>query len=140
MTLPIAFRDGTDADAGLIFSSWLRSYYDARPPAIWDIQREVYFADSGHHGVVERILRVSRVLIAHPPDDPDEVYGWACGGAGLLHYVYVKELWRRKGVATRLVAEVAPGPTLTVSHRTKSFVGLADKYQIAYDPYRRGDT
>jgi GNAT superfamily N-acetyltransferase len=136
--LPLAFRPVTDADVGLVYSSWLRSYWDARPPQVWDIPRETYFSDAGHHGVVTRLLARSVVTVAHAPDDPDEVYGWICVGARGLHYVYVKELWRRKGVATRLLDGAPVG---VASHMTKAFRdGPGKRLALLFNPYAtRGD-
>ena len=133
MTLPVAIRPADSGDVGLIYSSWLKSYWDARPPALRGVPREVFFSDHGHHGVITRLLPRSSVLVACEPEDPSEIYGWLCASPRALHYVYVKELWRRKHVATRLINAIGSWP-MPVSHVTEAFTRHLAK-DVRLDPY-----
>ncbi len=136
MSLPIAFRAAVPADLGLVYSSWLKSYWDARPMALAHVARALFFSDSGHHGVIDRLLPRSTVTVAHPPGDPDEIYGWLCSSERALHYLYVKELWRRKGVARGLLAFAEYGPAIRCSHLTSAFLeALGRECDCQYDPY-----
>jgi len=127
----IPLRPAVETDLGLIFSSWLKSYWATRPPEMTAVASGLYFSDQGHHGVIERILGRTGAIVAHVPDDPDTIMGWACIEDDCLHYVYVREIWRRKGVAKALVGAV---PVATVSHLTPEIARLG---AFRYDPYRR---
>lgn len=109
MNPPITVRLRTKGDLERIFSDWLRSY---RKEGGMGISNEVYFY--WHHRVVESywVDRSATWLVCCDTSDTSKIYGWLCGhvadsAAGdqrLLHYVYVPKLYRRLGVASRLVA------------------------------------
>lgn len=134
--IPVSLRPATAGDLGLVYSSWMRSYWDAKPASLAGVPRELYFSDAGHHGVIDRLLRRPDAILSVACDtkDHDEIYGWACWSARALHYVYVKELWRRKGVASALVAK---GPSLPVSHVTVAYLKAFTSIErpIVHDPY-----
>jgi GNAT superfamily N-acetyltransferase len=52
------------------------------------------------------------VALATLDGEPDVFLGWACGAAGVLHYVYVKHAFRENGIARDLVEAVAGVPTV----------------------------
>lgn len=131
----VLLRPAVEGDAGLIVSSWLKSYRAAKPPELEDVRPAVYYADSGHHGVVLRALDRAGAVVAASPEHPDVIYGWACYEGAVLHYLYVKDLWRRKHVGQRLLALVAD--PLVVTHLTPAFRKLAGKREHDHDPYRR---
>lgn len=99
MTLDVAVRPMRDIDTPLIYSSWLRSY---RGSADRRIATDVFYRR--HHELVERILRHpdTRVSVLTPADDPNTILGWSCRTGTTLHYVYVKEAFRRLGFGARL--------------------------------------
>ncbi len=133
MNIAVTLRAFAPTDAGLVFSSWLRSYWDARPLPLREVPRELFFADRGHHGVVTRLIGRGAVVVACS-DDPDEIYGWMCIDGRALHYVYVKELWRSKGVARALMASLPEA--LDVSHLTRAFIeGPGKRRRVTYNPY-----
>jgi GNAT superfamily N-acetyltransferase len=135
--IPLVIRPAEGGDVGLVLSSWLQSYYHSRAPAIWDIPRDLFFSEQGHQGIVKNLLKRCPVLVAHAPELPDEIYGWVCFDPAALHYVYIKELWRMKGVASALL-DAAPG-LVRCSHYTRAFIeGPGRKRVFFYDPYRVG--
>jgi GNAT superfamily N-acetyltransferase len=97
--------DGNDEAKSLIYATWLRSYKSSSPRAK-NIPRDVFFAE--HHDVIAGILdrSTTEVKLAVLPDDPDVVLGWAVTEPGIVHYVYVKHMLRRHGLATALLAHV----------------------------------
>lgn len=143
---PVTIRDGGERDQAFVFSSWLQSYRSsafARP-----IATHTYF--DRHHAVLERILArpTTRVVVATPEDAPAVILGWAVTEGLLrgsardgataptptLHYVYVKEQFRKLGIARQLVARI--GRRFAVTHRTAVVEGaMRRRPDVVYDPY-----
>lgn len=120
-----------DLDTPFVFSSWLRSYKASRDTRV---APQVYFHE--HHKVIEAILASPSVsvTVAVSTEDPNTILGWAAmdSSKGVLHYVYVKEAFRRWGVATELVG------TLNInsySHTTKYGERALGSYPCIYNPY-----
>ena len=92
-------------------NSWLRSYAEAYERSVihrrmTESERGAYFRRE-HPAMMEALHRHT-VLVARLTSDPDAFVGWACGSAGALQYVFVKRgPWRRCGIASRLVEQVA---------------------------------
>lgn len=93
-------RGQRESDRNFILSSWKMSYRDT--------MGEV---PSGHYFEImkKRIDRIQRdgagVLVACWEEDDDHILGWCVFGPcpGVVHYVYVRETERRRGVARELV-------------------------------------
>lgn len=142
--LPAAFRDATTAELPMVYSDWLRSY--RKSPITRAIPNDVFFADHGHHGVVERAIGAAELVVACSPEDPAQVYGWCCfvnlvgappGNPPLLHYLYVKSTFRGAGVARRLLEAfgLGDGP-LQVTHWTHAADRAKDRgRQLIFNPY-----
>lgn len=137
MSLPILIRPMAESDVNLVMNSWLKSFRDCS--ATWGASNAEYYA--AQKAIIARLFRVSQVAVACDPEDHDQVYGWACWTPRdkevLVHYVYVKSLFQRMGVARELMKVVNPdslsiyathvGPSsndlrTTVPHRYKPFL------------------
>ena len=105
----VLYRPGVAADLDFILSSWLRScrnrhYFDA-----WD--NDAYYNDaSGFQAWVKAVLRRPETVqtIACPDDDEGQILGYAVTGPNVLHYVYVKQPFRKGGIAKGLVGHALP--------------------------------
>lgn len=97
--LPV--RPARESDAAFIIDSWKRSY-------------EPRNVDVDHYRVeMTRTIRRligrpdSDTLVAYDPSDDDHLVGFACftnyGARAELHYIYVKQDFRGKGIARRLL-------------------------------------
>lgn len=95
-------------DLAFVYSTWLRNYkhssYFAKR-----IKPSVFF--EGHHKVLDSLFKKPelKVFIATPKDDPDTILGYiACELATeelnrtVIHFSFVKEAFRRMGVARAL--------------------------------------
>jgi GNAT superfamily N-acetyltransferase len=143
----VVYRDANDTDTGFLFNSWLRSY---RSNSEWvrAIPAQIYFHN--HKRVVAQLLKDAGVLIAANPDDPDQIFGYAVwqptiGRVAVLHWVYVKEPYRRLGIGTKLVATVRrladhnDALPLVGTHHTRGWAALAVKWRLVFNPYVLGD-
>lgn len=102
MSLPITIRRAHSGDLAFIYNSWLRSFKGSRDK---HVDADTYF--EGHHELIGDLLDSTNttVLIARPVDDADTILGWCVKTNDTLHYVYVKEAFRRMGIARALVGE-----------------------------------
>ena len=94
------------------------------------IGADLYHA--GHGALVDRLLRHSATTVAFLPEEPDEILGWVCTDGFILHYVYVKQAYRRRDVATKLLrADVMRFCT----HETRAGRAFVSKFGLRFNPY-----
>lgn len=140
----LLIRPGRPEDANFLFNSWLKSYRRS-----WFAQRipnDVFYAQQ--HLVIEDILNrpLTRVSVITPAGDPDTICGYAvteaidgaASKAAIVHYVYVKETFRKLGLATRLLQAAGVGADAQIvflSHITSHFAPLAEKRGYVYNPF-----
>lgn len=126
----VRFRTSTGLDVPFIFSSWLKSYAKARGLA--GSEKAAYFR--AQHAVIDRLLQRSQVLVACDPSDPGEVWGYCVNDTRAIHWVYVKQVFRRFGIATELLRQVVyDGPVLH-SHQTRAGMPLVKRFNSTHAP------
>lgn len=122
---PFTFRDAEEGDTNFILSSWLKSFRDSEFAK--EMSNAVYFA--GHQRLVKDAIARSRIVVAVNPGDPRQIYGWICfeqkGDYQVLHYFYVKEIYRGFGLGTKLFNYIRKKP-FVYTHRTGPFSKFAD--------------
>lgn len=118
-------RPATGDHLWFVVNSWIRSYrngceWAAKIPGV------VYFSDYGHRGLIVKTLARTNVetLIVGPEDDASFIHGWICyepGPTPLLHYLYVKDYYRGKGLARMLTrAAGLERGDVVCSHETRA--------------------
>ena len=111
--LPVIVRAICEADKAFVIDSWLNTLAYYSPEHSWAPKR---LLRSIYRAQIERLLEhrpeLFRVLVNE--DDGDQIFGWACLDTA-VHFVYVKQDFRRCGVATMLIGV---GPWM-FSHWTK---------------------
>ncbi len=132
----IKIREPRDSDKNLILSSMLKSFFGTMTG--YKPDSEVFFRE--HQKIIESLIQKGQVVfvVACSEEDEDIVYGWSCFGIDkTLHYVYVKELCQKMGIATRLIKHVVKDADhLTVSHWNKNCSILRRKFKLKYNPYK----
>lgn len=131
--LGLELRAMREEDRNYVLSSWLRSYGEA--PEFRSVKRSVYFAL--YEPLVKDLLSRSTVAVATMPEAPDVVLGWMAVEGDTLHYVLTKPRWRRLGIASFLLADLAALPA-AYTHVFPS--GAAERLIPAtwcYEPMRR---
>lgn len=105
MSLPMYVRSPTGNDAGFLLDSWLKSFRTS-----WSVKKiptHLYYVHQRR--LVEGLLTspYSTVLVGCDEESPKVIWGWICAevvdSALVIHYVYVKELFRSHGLASTLV-------------------------------------
>jgi hypothetical protein len=128
-----SLRDANEADFPFIYSTWLKGLRYGND-AFGMIDQQAYF--DKYHQVIEKILAApsTYILVACLSDDPSTILGYSVReGTDTLHYVHVKDAFRRFGIAK----ELCPPDLKRVTHVTK--VGwsiLKEKFPKAvFDPF-----
>lgn len=134
MALRYMLRDSHEGDARLVANSWVISYYQNNVYLHSLKPWQVYF--NNQHAHISKLLAGgARVKCAVNPDDPNRIYGWMCyqfiDDQPFVHYLYVKELYRKVGVAAGLLRSIGVGPEDTVMATAATKPCLNKKYRNA---------
>jgi hypothetical protein len=116
-----------------VFASWINSFADYRDLRI----AKAVYCQEHHNGIVGVFSDPnSRVLMAVEPSDDNQIFGWLASSnlpvGSFLHYVFVKPLYRRLGVAAGLLQ--ANGLFDAYTHHTPCAPWVVGK--AVFDPYR----
>lgn len=143
--LPIIIREMSPDDLHLVLDSWVKGYRGfafAVPSRSgrWDGQSPLptrLYLDE-HERLVRDILDRSHTLVATRPEDPDQILGWLCYEPALLHYVYVKTIYRGWGIARRMLgrANITRERPAVFSHRTSHSDQKLKSRMAVFNPYR----
>jgi GNAT superfamily N-acetyltransferase len=127
-------RPVATGETDFVYSSWLNSYEDS--PFARGIRKSIYF-DRQRRLINSISARGGKLLVATHPEAPDAVLGWVCvEEPDFVHYVFVKQAWRRMGVASLLLEQASA--RFKYTHRTavgESFVLKRFPGAGVYDPY-----
>lgn len=139
----MTIRDYEPNDRAMVANNWLRSFRES--PYAKHMRNDVYYG--GHSPLVNALIDACQIRVAsiyvpsHDlPSGPESRVdiGWVCFQPGVLHYAYVKELYRRSGVSSALLesAGVPNWEDPVYTHRRPPFSGfLVSKWGLDYDPY-----
>jgi len=118
-------------DLPFVTDAWLRSFRESN----FHVPHDEYFATQ--RVVIKRLLARSRAAVACDSSDPDQVYGYAVweGTASkpLLHWMFVKQVFRRMGVGTALWKALNPeGKVVSLTHKSVHFDELRKTVPLRY--------
>lgn len=126
----LVIRPATQADGRFFASSWCDTYVSSAlahslPPAVYDTR---------WRPLVQRALGRSSVCVLVTEDSPDVILGWLAREGPLLHYLYVREDFRRMGYARRLLQWAHEGERLTqYTSRTTDWQMLTNTKRVQAD-------
>lgn len=103
----IRIRKAVSKDVRYITSSWLNSYYHS--PVNKGTRKSEFFLLE--HKMLEVILPRATTLVLCNASNVDQILGYICyevlaGGVLVIHYVNMKQPYRKRGLARYLVEEV----------------------------------
>lgn len=127
-------RAGKPEDKNFVLSSFLRGMYHGDS---WfsQIPRGIFM--DNYKVVAEALFDDPKnlVVVACLPEDPNIILGYSILSADgtTLHWVYVKQTWRRRGIMTRIV----PNTITKVSHLTELGSTLIKKLKkdVIFNPF-----
>lgn len=137
----LARRNGNDQDFSYVIKSWINSY---RSSPIARSLRDCYFLSWKR--VVSEHLRTATMSLAVLRDDPFVIIGYVVyepSGAATLpstvHYVYVRDDWRRRGVARWMLEPMSLSEGTQYTHTPNPVITIPKGWQFAppIPEYRR---
>lgn len=141
-SVPCEIRLGQQDDKSFILDSWLKAHKKSHTHR--DVSNEIYY----HHQepIIESLLAQSFVLVACSPTDHDQILGYcvaqpSAGGVCVLHWINVKQVYRKLGIGSVLLSEAKtrcnanPGLPVVLTHISKAYKWLQEKWDLAYSPY-----
>lgn len=137
--VPVLMRLGSQGDIPLITNSWLTSFRDG--PAVQSCPNRLYFANQ--HKIMEALIPRSTIIVCCNEEDHDQILGWACfekqERAIVLHYLYVKNHFRRLGLAKQIMDILLDSEdvsTVFYTHRTPVVDRIRlDRTRWIYNPF-----
>lgn len=127
-------RKPTGADISFIYSTWLRSYhYDSFTKST---AKSIYFEN--YKLVLDHILKTAQVYVACSKEDPNVIFGYVVYEPETIHYVFVKEAFRRFGLAKALIKEALGGAEKAeATHRTGMVIPILRRYdKLVFNPFK----
>lgn len=127
----------------LLYNAWLKSY--GKSSEARRMSSKVYFQN--YTKIIDGILEDCYVAFALNPDDLDQILGFVAFSYDedinltVIHYVYVKEAFRKLGLAKKLMEQIQPklgDEPMICTFANHIFDELREKYLLAYDPFMRG--
>ncbi len=131
-----SIRKAKAGDIEFIYATWLRSYKHDSPLTKYT-KRELFFDQ--HQKILDTILSNDGVqtCIACDPEDEDLIFGYITFEPKIIHFIYVKYAFRKRGIATKLLEQILNIEQCEASHLTYSLLDLwtAGKIKIEFNPY-----
>ena len=131
----ITIRQAVQADLPMIYSSWMKS--NRKNGMAADVLNEVYYDE--HRKIIEGCFDRGEILIACDSENESVILGYlAASKEPVLHYVYVKQMFRKLKIASTLIQHVFPdfGKQLTVcTHVPRNVQTAMIKFKLCYNPY-----
>lgn len=140
MNIPALIRAVREDDINFIYSSWLKSH--RRSTYAQAMSADVYY--DNHKKLLTHLLDRGQILVACNQDDEEQIFGWIVfeplKETMILHYVYVKDPYRRLGLANRLFTQARDfihdvGLPVLATHETHKFPHLQESWNLIYNPY-----
>lgn len=129
----IAIRDLEPEDYNFVYATWNKSYCFGNPSFRKIPQTDFYKYQSC---VIRHLLTKPGVQkkVAVLKEDPDIILGYAFYEDDIAHYVFVKDDWRRIGIAKGLL----PLGIQTITHSTIKLRKILEQKQktLIFDPYQ----
>jgi GNAT superfamily N-acetyltransferase len=132
----MSLRPVGPGDYHFLLNAWMQSYRVSAK----GLNSAVYF--QGQQNLIAELAKRRTLVIACDQKMPDYIYGFACGaalsnGSTLIDYIYVKKLYRKRGVAKALAKALgcAEGRPTVVTHLTPSVRGLVRARRFEHNPY-----
>jgi GNAT superfamily N-acetyltransferase len=118
--LGLVYRPASPDEMSFILDSWLKSYKFS--PWAGVMENHKYFVQQ-REAIEALLARGSQITVAEVPDT-DRVAGWICHehkpGIDVVHYVYVKDPWRKMGIGGALVDETCREREILYTFRTRA--------------------
>lgn len=123
----VSARRANLADLRFIHSSWHSTAWHVYQK---DMDWERYSPHMDEY--IDRVMARATTRVVFTPETPDEILGYSVSDVAILHFVYVKGIYRGMGIGTGLVRGKFTEYTQRVTGRAKAFMS---KQQIKFNPF-----
>lgn len=125
--MTLAFRPAAAPDLPFVIFSWLASFRDSHYAGLIAMED---WRDVMEPQILKALARPGvEVFVAYHPDEEDktaDLYGWLAVERGherpFILYCYVKQNFRRMGIARRLFKAAGVDPTCDIAYACKTSV------------------
>jgi GNAT superfamily N-acetyltransferase len=129
--MPVAFRPATEVEMPFVFSTWLKNFKESAQP-----HQGIQGYYTGQHRLIELLAaRGASLVLACNREAPEQLLGWVCCEGNTVHYLYVKQVFRRLGIGRKLLSEAGIRQPFCVTHWTPCVSLLRAKAEFTFDPY-----
>lgn len=142
----LVIRRGEHSDHDRVYSDWLLSFavsdfaHYLTPRPDWQKKAsQLYW--TWQRSIIARLLEYSDLWVASWGENVSTIVGWIVADktvdedlGAVVHYVYVGEHYRNRGVAKRLLAPTLERARVTFTHRTPLVRHLPVPPGWTYDP------
>lgn len=125
--LAIRIRPFRESDAGTVATDWLKSFHLSHYAG--PIPMDLYWPT--YRTAINRLMWSTRVtiLMACSPDDDSQTFGWITAERKIqpiVHFLYVKQVFRHQGIAKMLMAaaDIPTGLTFIYTFKTPAAARL----------------
>ena len=133
----IKVRPIKDTDRDFVINAWLMAHRNSSECVRQS--NPTYY--SNQEPLIQRLLDVATTLVATADDDDDQLAGFITfqhiDGVPVVHYFFVKNLFRRRGIARELfaAANINPALPLVYTHLTHKSLAKDYMYTAKHNPY-----
>lgn len=83
---------------------------------------------------INELIASSVVLVACPEDDPELIVGYAIFSFETLHYIYIKQAFRKMGFAHELFKSCTmPENSITITHINKPALDIIEHLNLKFE-------
>lgn len=133
--VPWTIRPANGQDVSFIYATWLNSYRSDSQIGL-SCRTTIFY--SAYNRILDHILDSdnSQTLVACLPDDPNVILGYLVFERDRIHYVFVKEVFRKTGIARSLIQAANLPQTIFITHRTRSAEPIISSHaKLIYNPF-----
>lgn len=123
----LSTRNGKPEDRAFVVSTMIKSLRSGCH-LYRKIDKDAY--QENYNKIVDKLLDTAKLTVVCLTEDADVIIGYAIRRDSVLDYVYVKHLWRGKGIARSLCSEIK-----TCSHLTSLVEPVIIKHGIKFNPF-----
>lgn len=128
-------RSAIPADINFIYSTFLKAFkHDSDVGK--SVEGSVFFDE--YQLVADKILDTADVFVACDPNNDFVIYGYLICEPSILHFAFVKEGFRRLGIAKSLylAAEHRSGEFESFTHKTHNATRVISKLKLKFNPFK----
>lgn len=134
MTTKWILRNARKSDLDFIYATWLNSFhYDSWTKSI---RKSIFF--DHYSKVITNLIKDATIIVACLKDEENVICGYIVSEKpNLIHYLYVKEVFRKLGIANDLYEySFHKDQDIIITHKTRSVHDiLRSKENIKFNPF-----